>query len=214
MRHSPARKLTLQDRDLSQPKEPADIVRAWLPYLKDKHRLRSDREIATRSGLSPTTVYRWMDPAAPFVMSLSKLKQVADAFGEPLPAGLAEVGGGFAETELTPYIGPIEVLPENAENNHGRWMLNSEVLNLEGFRPGDVLDFVLGAKPERGDIVVAQLRDQQRGTAQTVLRQYQPPFLLTRSSDPGIDPAPVTVDEVNVYIMGVFDQMVRRRRVA
>jgi hypothetical protein len=203
-----------QEATVQQPKEPADVVREWLSFLKQKYKLRSDREIATRSGMSPTTIYRWLDPDAPFVMSLSKLKQVADHFGEPLPAGLADAGAaiGFAEAELTPYIGAAAPLPDKAELNHGRWMLNSEVLNLEGFRPGDVLDFNMTLRPERGDIVVAQVRDSKLGTAQTVLRQYQPPFLITRSSDPVVDTAPLTVDDKDVYIMGVFEQMVRRRR--
>lgn len=194
--------------------EPAAIVREWLGYLKDKYRLRSDREIATRSGIAPTTVYRWLDPDAPFVMTLSKLQQVAEKFGEPLPAGLSEAPVGLAEVELSPYVGPPAGLPDKPEHEHGRWLLNSEVLNLEGFRPGDLLDFNLKMRPERGDIVVAQVRDVKLGTAQTVLRQYQPPFLLTRSSDPSVDTAPLTVDDKDVYIVGVFEQMVRRRRAA
>lgn len=195
-------------------KGPEEVVREWLGYLKTKHRLRSDREIATRSGLSPTTVYRWLDPNAHFVMSLSKLKQVADAFEEPLPAGLGDIGrdAGFSE-EMTAFVGASPAgMPAKPEIDHGRWLLNSEVLNLEGFRPGDLLDFNLKLRPERGDIVVAQVRDSKLGTAQTVLRQYQPPFLLTRSSDPSIDPAPLTVDDKDVYIVGVFEQMVRLRR--
>ena len=196
-------------------KTPEEVVREWLAYLRTKHRLRSDREIATRAGLSPTTIYRWLDPDAHFVMSLSKLKQVADAFEEPLPAGLGDVGrvAGFSE-ELTAFAGASPALQAKPEADHGRWILNSEVLNLEGFRPGDVLDFNFKLRPERGDIVVAQVRDNKLGTAQTVLRQYQPPFLLTRSSDPGIDPAPLTVDDKDVYIVGVFEQMVRLRRPA
>lgn len=203
---------------MQQAREPAEIVRAWLPFLKDKYKLRSDREIATRARLSPTTVYRWLDPDAPFVMSLSKLIQVAEAFKEPLPAGIIDVGGaapgGLAEMELSPFIGAPSGFPDKPEANHGRWRLNSEVLNLEGFRPGDILDFNFTTRPERGDIVVAQIRDPQRGSAETVLRQYQPPFLMTRSSDPSVDTAPITVDDKDVYIVGVFEQMVRRRRAA
>lgn len=197
---------------MQRAKEPAEIVRDWLAYLKAQHKLRSDREIATRSGISPTTIYRWLDEDATFVMSLSKLTKVADAFGETLPAGLVEGDAtGFSEAELSPFLSEVSAPPKTPDHNHGRWQLNSLVLNLEGFRPGDILDFRLGEKAQRGDIVVAQIRDTKRGTAETVLRLYQPPFLLTRSSDESVDPSPVMVDDENVYIMGVFDMMVRRR---
>lgn len=199
---------------MASEREPREIVRKWLNGLMDRHRLSSPRAIAKKAGISPTTVYRWLDPDAPFETSLSKLRQVAKKFGERLPAELGlggEPAEGFSEGDLVAFVGAAAELPAKPEHNVGRWRITNEVLNLEGFRPGDIVDFDLQARPQRGDIVVAQVYDQQQGTAETVLRQYQPPYLVTRSSDPTVDARILAVDGEEVIVRGVFLRMTRTR---
>jgi transcriptional regulator with XRE-family HTH domain len=191
-----------------------DIVREWLQAIMDRHGV-SQRQLALRAGVSPATINRAMDETGDFVMTTSVMSKISDAFGEPLPAALARPApgrpAGFSESDLAAYVGPAGPLPARAEPNHGRWRITTRALELEGFRAGDVLDFDLGLKPEPGDVVVAQLYNMQRGTADTVLRVYWPPYLVTRSSDEAIDQRPLYVDDERVKIMGTFVRMVRER---
>lgn len=192
-----------------------EVVREWLQGIMDKHAV-SQRQIGIRSEVSPATVNRAMDVDGDFVMTTSVITKISDAFGEPLPSALARpaVPGramGFSESDLTVFTGPADGLPAKAQLNHGRWRISSRVLDQEGFRPGDVLDFDLGLQPAPGDIVVAQVYNMQRGTADTILRVYYPPYLLTRSSDEAVDPRPLYVDNERVKIMGTFVRMVRER---
>jgi transcriptional regulator with XRE-family HTH domain len=190
------------------------IVREWLEFIQQKYGI-TPRKIATRSNVSPSTIYRWLDEDAPFVMSMSKLRQVADAFGENLPEALtgmpAGARPGFAETDLAPYDAAPGGAAGKVETNHGRWRITSDVLDMEGFRVGDVLDFDMGLEPRAGDVVVAQVYNMARGTAETLLRLYQPPFLLTRSSDRRIDARPLYVDGERVVVMGTFVRLIRER---
>lgn len=66
-------------------------VRDWLEQLMDRHGV-SRRQLAVRAGMSPSTIYRALEQDGQFVMSTSKLAQIADAFGEEPPA----VAGGAA----------------------------------------------------------------------------------------------------------------------
>lgn len=193
-----------------------EVVREWLRSIMDKHAV-SQRQIGLRAGVSPATVNRAMSADGDFVMTTSVISKISDAFGEPLPAALARPAVpatramGFSESDLAAYAGPADYLPAKAATNHGRWRITSRALEQEGFRPGDVLDFDLGLAPEAGDIVVAQVYNMQRGTADTILRVYYPPYLLTRSTDEAVDPRPLYVDNERVKIMGTFVRMVRER---
>lgn len=192
-----------------------ETVREWLLSIMDKHNV-SQRQLGLRSGVSPATINRALDTDGSFVMSTSIMSKISDAFGEPMPTALTRSGAlarpaGFSESDLVAYAGPDKTASGKPEINHGRWKIANEVLDIEGFRPGDVLDFDLSMKPEPGDFVVAQVYNLQRGTADTILRQYQPPYLLTRSTDRSIDARPLYVDGERVVIMGTFTRMTRDR---
>ena len=77
------------------------------------------------------------------------------------------------------------------------------MLDLVGVLPGDVLEFELGTPPRAGDIVVAQVYDSEAAAAKTVIRLYQPPVLITHSTDPNLGNRPLLIDaaEVRVKIM-------------
>ena len=197
-------------RPVTQQDEQREKVREWLDKLQRKYRV-SPRAVATRSGVAPSTIYRWLDEDAPFVMSLSKLTQVANAFDEPLPEGL----GGTQAGRASSGEGDLEPLKGDEETDGvrpSRWIVTSEALSLEGFRPGDIIDFDMGTEPTTGDVVIAQIFDLRRGVPETVLRLFQPPFLLTRSMDQRIDPKPEYVDNERVVVLGRFARMRRERR--
>lgn len=193
-----------------------ETIRAWITALIKKHGT-SARQVATQSGIAPSTIYRALEAEGDFVMSTTILAKISAKFGEPMPTGMGgtvppAARAGFSETELVAYVGSVTDLPTKPEDNHYRARVMSDVLNLEHIRPGDVLDFDMKLEPRAGDIVVAQHYQQLHGkAAETVLRVYQPPYLLTRSSNPSIDPRPMLVDNERVVIMGTFVRLVRER---
>ncbi len=148
---------------------------------------------------------------------MTKLNQVSGAFSEPLPGELTgrqasgRPAAGFGESDLKALKGEMPEFPAATATNHGLFQLSSEVLDLEGFRPGDIIEFDMSSRPEPGDIVVAQVYNFQNGTADTVLRLFEPPHLLTRSSDRSIDTRPLYVDGERVVIMGTWVRMMRER---
>lgn len=137
---------------------------------------------------------------------------VSTAFGAE---GTAPPTGFEDGAELIAYSGPspfdeAAALPPS----RGRWTVMSRALELAGFLPGDIVEFDIGSKARAGEIVIAQIYNQQRPAAETVMRLWHPPFLTVHTADPSIDPRPVEVDqaEERVKIMGAFVRMVRAAR--
>ena len=60
------------------------------------------------------------------------------------------------------------------------------------------------------DFVLAEVRDGD--TVRKIVRLYEPPFLITRSSDPAISKAPLEVDGEDVRIAGVFIELRRLKK--
>jgi DNA-binding phage protein len=193
-----------------------ETIRAWLDTVIAKHGVTA-RKVATQSGIAPSTIYRALEVDGDFVMSTTILAKISNAFNEPMPTGMGgadrHVAGraGFADQDLVAFVGPAPDMPAKPEDNHYRARVMSDVLNLEHIRPGDVLDFDMRLEPRAGDIVVAQHYNLHRAGAETVLRVYQPPYLLTRSSNPAVDQRPMLVDNERVKIMGTFIRLVRHR---
>lgn len=82
------------------------------------------------------------------------------------------------------------------------WQLSGSALELSGYRPGDFLIVDLEDEAEAGDVVCAQIYDWQAASARTVLRLYQPPYLVAAAKDPARY-RPELVDNDKVVIKGV-----------
>ncbi|WP_163266521.1 helix-turn-helix domain-containing protein [Chelativorans alearense] len=122
----------------------------------------------------------------------------------------AEATVGLDEPEVIPYEGPSIAFQNRVPANRGRWTVKTRALDLAGILPGDVMEFEMGREPQVGQPVVAQVYDDE-GSATTVLRLFYPPYLMVRSSDPGIDPRPLDLDppELRVKVMGAFVRLWR-----
>lgn len=189
-------------------------IRDWLERLEKRHGV-SRRQLAVRAGISPTTIYRAMETDGQFVMSTSKLAQVAQAFGSEMPSGLTMEPGqppqGFGEDTVAPYEGePPDNLP--AIGNHQELMTVAGLaLDLAGYRPGDVVVVDMSVEPEPGDVVCAMVYSFERGSVEKQLRVYYPPYLVTRSSDARVDGRPLYVDGERVALCGTVVRMIRER---
>lgn len=71
-------------------------------------------------------------------------------------------------------------------------------LNLSGFMIGDVVISALDAPCEGARFVIAQLYDDN-DRAETLIRAWQPPYLMPHSTDPGF--RPIDTNEVDVRIV-------------
>jgi SOS-response transcriptional repressor LexA len=80
-----------------------------------------------------------------------------------------------------------------------------------GYMPGDILIVDLNAEPERGDCVCAQLYRWQVGTAETIFRIYEEPYLLAATRHPDLR-KPLLVDNDRVVIKGVVTEILRARK--
>jgi hypothetical protein len=69
----------------------------------------------------------------------------------------------------------------------------------------------MAVKPRAGDVVAAHVYNLGRGTAETVLRLYDPPYLVTRSTDDAISLKPLLVDDERVRITATAIGSTRRR---
>jgi antitoxin component of RelBE/YafQ-DinJ toxin-antitoxin module len=82
------------------------------------------------------------------------------------------------------------------------WTIKTRSLERVGFMPGDVVIVDLGMRAQAGNAVCAQVYDVRSGTAETVMRLYEPPYLLTASLDENLR-RPLVVDDEQVVIKGV-----------
>ncbi len=98
------------------------------------------------------------------------------------------------------------LLDENP--NRSAWVLRSQALNVDGYRPGDILIIDAEKKAKPGDIICAQLYN--RGDANTVFRIYQPPYLIAATTKTNLR-EPRLIDPGRVKIMGTVTETIRFR---
>lgn len=180
-------------------------------------------DLALRSGLAPSTITRYVyDKSGNLSVTQRTLDAVSNFSGVPkqvLP-GQRSIPG-FGEGEAYPYTEfsgdalPSWVIQAIAairgdRNGVEAWVMKGWSLDLLGILPGDVLIIDQNRRPKAGDIVCAQITDLGTGKTETVMRRYEPPFILTHSSKLGPQ-RPETVDDERVVIMGVETGIIRPR---
>lgn len=185
------------------------LIRDWISEIERRFNV-SRAEVATRADVKPSTIYRWFDDEFSHMPSYPKLRQIADAFGVDMP-GAGAAPTGFSEGDAARYEGPA--LDPNAPltPNQSDWTLSTRALELAGYLPGDVARLDMSIAPRSGDAVFAQVYNLERGTAETRLRLYDPPYLVVRTFDPAINAKPLYVDGEHVAIIGPIVRLLRIR---
>ena len=196
-------------------------------WFKNRHREmgKTQAEAAAMMGRAPTFLTRIYSGQQELRMAEAQMlaKILRTTPGEILrragtimeaEAGSVDEGtGGFREPIPAYEVKPVETdMPslEPARNSQTVWRIGTNALALLGYREGDFILVDLNEEPRAGDIVVAQLYDWKSGTAHTVIRAFQPPYLLR----PGLDAAdlrPEVVDNDRVGIKGVVVASWRKR---
>jgi hypothetical protein len=194
----------------------AQLHRDWLKSLPDRTG-KSLTRIADEIGIARTTLTRPVKKGDEGISTLhaSTIEKVARHLGvAPPDLGIDETPPRPARRSLAE-----EAIPFVADNggdlaaavraligdrrNADPWIIKSRALETAGFLPGDIVIVDLNATPRAGDAVCAQVFDWQRGTAETIMRLFQPPYLVAATFDETLR-KPFVVDDDQVIVKGVL----------
>lgn len=167
-------------------------------------------EIAERARVSPSTIYRWFDDSFTHSPGATTIRKIATAFNMlAAPAGAA---GGLAAPEV--QLLSMDQLPKGLQlgNSEDCWLVQSRVLDLAGYMPGDLLIVDHSVQPVPGDAVVAVLHEFGAKGPEHRLRLFRAPYLMAKTTDPAVDEEPFYVDGRRVAIMGVVTKTLRIRQ--
>lgn len=156
-------------------------------------------------------------------MSLDWAKAFAKVLDVPLDEVLVRAGvtdtdtaqravPGFSDGDAVPFKGPEivtrKISPIAAALGGDRpgvdvWQITSPAMSLQGYMPGDymLVDTNVSETVRKDDVCLAQVYDWQTGSANTILRRFEPPVLVGASVNPK-DWGVHVVDGSNVVIKG------------
>lgn len=90
-----------------------------------------------------------------------------------------------------------------SKKNVDTWTIRSRALECAGYMPGDTVLVDLSSTPRAGEPVCAQVYNWRGGSAETVMRLFEPPYLIAATFDPTLR-KPLLVDDDRVVIKGVI----------
>ena len=191
----------------------------WIAAILAHRRWRPSR-LAKEAGVDHSTLSKFLnDPsntAQLNTLTVEKLEAAGGirAYDTAPPRPVA----GLAEGEAEPFIGQtmqtgltdlLRTLTGQA-NGLDPWIMRSRALEGEGYMPGDILLVDLNASARDGDVVCAQVYDRA-GRAETVMRVFEAPYLVSATTDRQMR-KPLLVDNEHVVIRGVVNASLRGRR--
>ncbi|WP_156899382.1 hypothetical protein [Pleomorphomonas koreensis] len=195
-------------------------VQAWVRAISD-HLGLPPSTLGHRAGMSKSTLTRFLNsPDYAGNLSTKNIAALA-ALAEVKPLEFPGKRGGFTEAEAAPYQPPenanaldssARAIRELCSGRNGRdpWTMKSAVLDMAGILPGDIMIVDMNKRPKSGDLVCAQVYDWRSQTAETIMRMYDPPFLVSQSHTMP-SAKPLMVDDETVVIKGVIDAVLRHR---
>lgn len=87
--------------------------------------------------------------------------------------------------------------------NIDAWTIRSRALECAGYMPGDTVLVDLSTLPRAGEPACAQVYDWRGGSAETVMRIYEPPYLVAATYDGNLR-KPLLVDDERVIVKGLI----------
>lgn len=185
-----------------------DQQRQWITALAAATG-RKLSQLATEAGVSDTTLTRLVNnPTYDGLLSAITIKRLSEAYKVPGPEEYASgrrlsIGSFFAEAEL---LDPLEDAIVSAiiggRAHLDAWRLKTQALEAIGYLPGDIVIVDTDAAPRPQDAVCAQVVDRKGGSAETIWRVYDPPYLIGHAIDRA-SYKPVLVDNDRVTVRGV-----------
>jgi len=177
------------------------------------HTRKPPTRIAKEVGVAPSTLTRLLNENSTATLHARTISRLQDYSGlsffggDPsAPStfrGLAEDAVPFDAKNADPAFSAAIKALVGGRQAADPWTMRTRALERRGYLPGDIVIVDLGRRPEAGDAVCAQVYDWRRGAAETVMRVYDPPFLLEASHDDQLR-KPLVVDNEQVIIKGVL----------
>ncbi|HEY4775484.1 MAG TPA: helix-turn-helix transcriptional regulator [Xanthobacteraceae bacterium] len=190
-------------------------VRQWTPT-----------ELARRAGISQPTLTRFLnDPLNKSTLHARTIEKIARATGVASYAApsaeagaLATPGGGDISELATDNIFPTDIDAALRALIAGRanifsTRMRTRALESAGVMPNDILVIDMNEPPKRGDTVCAQVYSWPNMRAETVMRVYEPPYLVAATFDKELL-RPYYVDDEKVIVKGTVIGLIRPRLAA
>lgn len=213
-------------RSLSTPDPNRLRYKEWLEAIMAEKRL-SPIQLAKNVGVSPTTIYRALDPDGEFTPTMKTLLKISNKTGATMPGGHGHHPRSYDIHEVEHFrpksaalkhlmFSDLNLFPVTIEENRKRsqevYQVMDRALDLEGYLPGDIVVVDPAVQPRPGDIVCAVV-DKKVAEESEILRRFEPPYLISRSLDRLVEPAPILLDRT-VHIKGTVTSLIRNMRAA
>ena len=178
----------------------------WLHQAVEKTGL-SLNALAELARVNPTTLYRFEsgDSEKMRPVTINRIAKAAK-LEPPEFSGLSE---GDARIYSLKDL-PTTAAPGPDQPNLFAVKVINDAMAGADLEPGDLLIIDRQHKPETGDIICAQHYDFRAGGAETIIRYFEPPYLVSASTDPE-HRRPILIDGEKVQISGVAIRQIRVR---
>lgn len=191
---------------------------AWIDWLKGKTG-KSLAALARDAGRSHNLLTRKLAEGG--LLSTSTIELLMESTGLPGPdTYLLPSSASFSDEAIAYDAGAKDndpVLARMIEQalkgrpNATPWHLHTRALEGAGYLAGDIVITDAQAHPLAGDAVCAQVYDIRSGTAETVFRLFEPPYLISTSTESALR-KPMLIDNERVIVIGAITQSFRGRR--
>ncbi len=198
--------------------------RAWIKELQRSTGLKLT-PLATNAGLGETTLTRLFKDDYHNTLSNLVIQALCDFYKVPGPdeyfskrhrssLGFGTDERSFANFEEGELIDPSNSAAElealwkilkAGRTSVEPWRLKARALEMAGYLPGDLLVVDtngIAATARAGDVVCAKVMQRRDGSAETVFRLFDPPFLVAAALEAAAF-KPLLVDNDRVMIKGV-----------
>lgn len=183
--------------------------RDWLAEVLTKTGL-TPNALAEKSKISASTLSRFLDETSESELRPLTISRICQATGLPPPAIDIEGDGDVSPVRYAPE----DFAPPSAENQRLRtYKVTSGELKAAGIEKGDILVVDQEASPRPGQLVCALIFQPRSAAVETVIRWYEPPYLVSISNAPE-HRRPLMIDHETVTLRGVVVRQLRNRDVA
>jgi hypothetical protein len=167
--------------------------------------------LAEKIGVAPSTLTQiYNEPengkATLRATTIAKLESfsgiAAPTIELPDGAGLREDAIPYRESGDTSLAPIIKAIVGNRKNIDP-WTMQTRALECAGFMPGGTILVDLSTPPKTGEPCCAQVYDWRGGKAETVMRIFEPPYLVAATFDANLR-KPLLVDSERVIVKGLI----------
>ena len=190
----------------------------WIEWLRVRTG-QSLSDLADGAGLSSNTLTRLKQRDSALLDALS-VRMLCEYTGLPGPdlykhgptSGFAEEASRYdaSAKDIDNLTKRFVALALDGRANAASWWLKTQALEAIGYMQGDLIIADAAVQPRAGDVVCAQVYDVRNGTAETVFRVFEPPYLVAFHSDPRLR-KPLLIDNERVIVMATVTESLRRR---